>query len=60
MANIKKMYTKEYAELRSISPEAVTQAINKGHKLPAVKKIERHVRYWFLTVDLDLLPQIEK
>ena len=38
--NLERMTTSDYAEARSISPQAVCKAIKKGHRLPGVETWE--------------------
>lgn len=51
MTTIKNMTVKQYAELRGITPQAVGQAIKKGHNLPGVTEVNTFGKAWVLTVD---------
>lgn len=42
---------KQYAELRSISLSAVTDAIREGWNMPGVKKVSKFGRFYVLDVD---------
>lgn len=46
----KKLTPSQYAELRGITLQAVTEAIRKGWQLPNVTKIEKFGRFYLLTV----------
>lgn len=45
------MSTREYADLRGISIQAVNKAIEKDHKLPGVVSHHKSGRYRILMVD---------
>lgn len=45
------MSTREYADIRGISVQAVNKAIEMGHNLPGVVEQKKSGRYRILTVD---------
>lgn len=57
---IKTMGTVEYAKLRGITHQAVSQAIKNNFKLPGVKNCVKTSRFHILTVDTLKIPQPAK
>ena len=51
----KTMSTKEYADTRKISPQAVCAAIKKGYRLPGVVNYMMVGHSYVLTVNIDQL-----
>jgi len=45
------MSCKDYADLRKISPAAVSKAIKLGHRLPGVTSIKKFSRFYVLNVN---------
>ncbi len=51
----KAMSTREYADLRGISIQAVSQAIKRKHNLPGVTEHYRSSRYYVVVCDMKAL-----
>lgn len=54
------MSTREYADLRGISVQAVNKAIENNHSLPGVVSHSKSGRYRILMVDKKKIPKKEK
>ena len=58
--DIRVMNTREYADLRGITVQAVSQAIKLGHKMPGVKSWHKDGRFYMLMVNVLEIPGITK
>jgi hypothetical protein len=50
---IEQLTPKQYAELRDISLQAVTERIREGLEMPGVIKVNKFGRFYLLNVDLN-------
>ena len=48
---MKKMTAKQYAQLRGVSPAAVSKAMKYGWRLPGVKSVTSYGRFYVLNVN---------
>lgn len=52
--------TRQYADRRNITMQAVTKAIRLEHTLPGVKRVKRINKDYVLTVDINALEKFLK
>jgi hypothetical protein len=57
---LEQLTPKQYAELRNISLQAVTERIRDGKEMPGVTKVAKYGRFYLLDVDVNQLKVKEK